>query len=290
MPEASRAEAPLKLVREAIARSAVIDALGALITLVDGTTPATPAGRIALGFDTNALFRVAGGKRGADVVDYLAGPFPGQLILPGQVIQEVWNNQMSGLSPTAKSLHKKFEELEEEALKLDERFGALGDSIRQQIVELVAVHSRTFDPDALKSFRGLLGIMQTKADIPFVPRDSFHDLGIVRRATKTPPGFKDTGLGDFFVWADFLLGVGRAQMDAPLAAVVFVTMDQKADWSRDGSPHPILQAEAEFVAKAPFSLWALSDLYKFVDSESGSDAARSEARTRGAVAEQSEGS
>ena len=250
-----------------LTRTVELNPLDALRRAIQPSPKAVKSGaRVALGFDTNAIFRVAKGKKGADIVDFLAARFGGPIILPGQVIQEVWNNQLSGISPVGKSLKQKFDDLENEVSKIDERFGEEGEAVQHAVSNLLSLHTRTFDREATDAFSGLIDVFISKADVPFVPRLSFHELGLVRRATKTPPGFRDVALGDFFVWADFLYGLVRAGSTEPLDGVAFVTMDQKPDWSRNGVPHPILVAEAELAADAPFQLWSIDDLYAFVDA------------------------
>ena len=91
-----------------------------------------------------------------------------------------------------------------------------------------------------------------------------------RKTTRTPPGFKDEGDGDFFVWADFLLGLLSAA-NVPDAAIVqhviFVTEDKKADWSLDGTAHPILTAEVKALTNASFEIWSLDKLATTISTE-----------------------
>jgi hypothetical protein len=221
---------------------------------------------IAIGFDTNALFRLGNGRSGADVLDFLRTQHHSPIIVAGQTLQELWNNQLAGLTPLSKSLRSKFEELETEALKIDHRFGQSGVEVKSAIEALSEEFSATFDDAAQESFRSTLEVLDGRAAIvSYVPRFEFYKLAQVRHETKTPPGFKDDRMGDFFVWADFLYGLCQCEKES-LEAVVFVTHDRKTDWSREGFAHPILSAEVEAITPVPFELWTVPQLTEYVRS------------------------
>lgn len=96
------------------------------------------------------------------------------------------------------------------------------------------------------------------------PRDKLHDVARVRASGKFPPGWMDvdskslTGFGDFYLWADTLLGL--ATLSRPTdrdsqQTFVLVTNDgtakdkggqfKKLDWGPAGSLHPVLVAECK---------------------------------------------
>lgn len=219
--------------------------------------------RLAFGFDTNAMFRLGLGNAGADMLDYLRTRRGGPIIVPGQTLQEVWNNQLAGLLPLAKGLQVRFRDLETETLKLGERFGQRGEEVRAAVRALVEEYPETFDDDAEKAFQDTLELFLQVASVPFVPRLEFGQLAQTRKSSRTPPGFKDVGDGDFFVWADFLYGLRMSDPDR-MQGVVLVTNDTKPDWSRNGVAHPILTAEAVAVTAKPFELWTLPELTSYV--------------------------
>ena len=79
----------------------------------------------------------------------------------------------------------------------------------------------------------------------------------LRKRTRTPPGFKDDGDGDFFIWADFLTGLQLAQAKgSKFVRAILVTRDQKVDWSRAGIAHPILVAEMKALLGISFEIWS----------------------------------
>lgn len=254
----------LRHVWDVLNRDISLDALEFLHRSVFATREIdTTAKAIVFGFDTNAIYRLGLGSQGDDNLDYLRTRHAGPIIVPGQTLQEVWNNQLAGIQPLAKTLHTKLQELGTEIEKLDQRFGATGEAAKNAIAALLAEYGELFDERAQASFQTTLELLMLKAVVPYVPRLEFQALAHVRNTTKTPPGFRDSGDGDFFVWADFLYGLKQLDTDS-LDAVVFVTNDKKPDWSRGGLAHPILAAEVFAIAPKPFELWTLSQLGEYV--------------------------
>lgn len=246
-----------------------VDPISSLIELRRGVASERPSRfnpemPFAVGFDTNAVFRLGLGPRGADAVDYLANSHQGPVIIPGQTIQEVWNNSLSAVLPQAKVVRKKLDELEGEMLKVNQHLGEEAAAVREAISDLIALRGDWVDPAALGTFEQTLESLLAAGLAYYVPREQFAALAQVRRDTKTPPGFEDSGFGDFFVWADFLFGVASAPKE--FDSLVFVTNDAKRDWSRNGVSHPILVAEAEAVGGVPFELWTLAQFQNFASS------------------------
>src|ERR1035437_1321652 len=52
---------------------------------------------IVFGFDTNAILRLGLGNVGDNTLDYLRLQHRSAIIVPGQTLQEVWNNQLAGI-------------------------------------------------------------------------------------------------------------------------------------------------------------------------------------------------
>ena len=63
----------------------------------------------AIAIDTNVFLRMAGHKHREDMIDYLVSQHEAPIILPGQVIQEFWNNHLGAVDTVAKRLQNDFE-------------------------------------------------------------------------------------------------------------------------------------------------------------------------------------
>ncbi|WP_284300514.1 PIN-like domain-containing protein [Homoserinibacter gongjuensis] len=189
--------------------------------------------------------------------------------MPGQTAQEFWNNKVAGLprvsgdiGSTFASLKGKVEQLDD-ALGLDMPLAAIEGALQ----EFEAVHQGLTSTRVNSGLKSLFEMLDRRARFPFVPRDAFLAIGQARYATKTPPGFKDSApwLGDFFVWADFLLGL--ASVTSPRQGlVVMVTEDRKSDWEVRGHVHPILAGEVKALTGCRFQLWTVEQLRELVES------------------------
>lgn len=267
----------LQDVWDVLNRTVVLDALSPLQDALAGKSKyKDPRPPFAIGFDTNALFRVALGHTGTEVIDYLRVKHNGPVVIPGQTLQEVWNNELVGLRPQAKNLSEKLDELLTMSKKNEYELGDTGHAVTSAITALMDEHGKVFDGSAHNPFLNLLDVLTDVGTPAFVPRHEFAKLGHVRHSSKTPPGYQDSSLGDFFVWCDFLYGVRLAT--EPYNTVVFVTDDRKKDWSRRGIPHPLLSAEVSSLVKKHLFLWTRDDLNEYLkngwipqaDAEQGS--------------------
>lgn len=206
----------------------------------------------AIGLDTNILKILRRAPLTTDNLLTFIGEKSIPLIIPGQSAQEYWNNHgaivrdIDGVYKTVEDLTKKVSGL------------SVSDSQREAVeqikasIELLAVEMHdSRRPELLRDSVGFWENVLPQAIVCNVPRSSFAALAQVRFAAKTAPGFSDTkkatqNLGDFFVWADFLLGVLRAGLP-PVGElserIVFVTDDDKPDWKASGKPHPVLVGE-----------------------------------------------
>lgn len=254
---------PLSRVWQVLNRDLPLEALGNLHRSLLPERQLAGAQRLAIGFDTNAMYRVGRGRSGADVLDYLRARHHSPIIVPGQTLQEVWNNQIVGVVPLAKALQTKLLAIESEAEKLDQRFGVRGEEAKTALAGLLEEYGEVFDEEAEVAFHRTVELFLEKATVWYVPRLEFSQLARVRNKTKTPPGFKDEGDGDFFVWADFLYGLSSCD-PAQVDGAVLVTNDTKSDWSRYGVAHPVLTAEATAVLAKPFELWTVQQLSAYV--------------------------
>jgi len=262
--EAARAETVLKLMN----RSVELDALGALAHAMGSETESIELPDTVIAFDANVFLRLSGHPRSEDIVDFLGTGHENALILPGQVVQEFWNNQYLAVDSLAESIKKKHTALKAELEKIDSGFGEYADRFDALMTEFQTSYGYVFDENTVRRTSIFVSLLQEKAMVPYVPREIFRLLADVRRRTKTPPGFKDEGDGDFFVWADLLMGLSRLQDDGKtFKHVALVTKDRKMDWCRNGRPHPILAAELKALTGASFVIWDLDVLAsKLLDS------------------------
>lgn len=256
-----------RLVFDILDRSTAIEALSALIDAINGEKTHCPLDDTAIGIDANAFLLLAAHKRSDAIIDYLASKHSAPLILPGQSIQEFWNNQLSAVNTVSTNITKKFTDLEKEIAKLEEGYSERLELPKKGLEEIQASIALVYDQKNVRSTASFMEVLEKRADVSFVPRQMFHALAEQRRKSKTPPGFKDQGDGDFYVWADFLSGLVRAKRSGTaFKKSVFVTLDKKPDWSREGIAHPILTAEARAAGDNPFELWNLDRLAEEVDA------------------------
>ncbi|MEW5990816.1 MAG: hypothetical protein AB1736_05650 [Chloroflexota bacterium] len=223
---------------------------------------------IAFGLDTSAVFKLATDRANTDAVDYLAGKHVGPLVLPGQVVQEYWNNRINAIGTYGAIIRNKYLALAEEVGKIDPSYDPFHERFQALLGEFEAAYAFAFEPGTSARIATILETLQSKASVPYVPRARFLSIAAARDTTKTPPGFRDTGNGDFYVWADFLLGLLTAQQDGvQFHKAVLLAADEKDDWSRGGHAHPLLVAEVLALLNVPFETWNMVKLRKYVAFE-----------------------
>jgi len=224
-----------------------------------------PFERTVIAFDTNVFLRLSNHPRSADVIDFLRTSFPGKLLLPGQVIQEFWNNQLNAVETLASTIRKHAENLKKEVEKIDSDYSEFATRFQSLIDEFQSSYGYIYDEGTLRRIKLAVSLLSEKALVPYCRRNELSSIASIRKRTKTPPGFKDELDGDFFVWADLLLGVATLEREGfSPSRVVLVTHDSKIDWSRNGVPHPILSAEMRALCGATFQIWSLDKLAKLV--------------------------
>lgn len=254
-------------------RQVPIYSLDALFLAVDRKTKITPnLETTAIGIDSSVFLKLATHKRSADIVDYLDTKHIAPLILPGQAVQEFWNNQLAAVDTVAAGIKKKFEALKQEVNKADLNFGDFAESMESSLDRFSSEYGYVYDPATIHATTVLLELLKKKAFLSYVPRMHFHDIALNRKRTRTPPGFKDDGDGDFFIWVEFLYGLLREKDSGKtFDHVIFLTHDQKIDWSRAGVAHPILAAEVQALLGMPFDVWTIEDFYQAIAENSSED-------------------
>jgi hypothetical protein len=244
--------------------------VGALKPEVSNTSLA----ETAIGFDSTVFLRLGAHAKSEDIIDYLSSKHSAPLILPGQAIQEFWNNQLQAVDTIATNVKKKFDAFKSELKKADPYFSQYAEKIEGLLEEFRTQHGHVYDEATVRKTVAVLELLQARASVPYASRTALKDVAAYRKRTRTPPGFKDDGDGDFFIWADFLTGLQLAQVSgAKFVRAILVTRDQKLDWSRAGIAHPILVAEMRALLGISFEIWTdeklNSEIEKALAEESG---------------------
>lgn len=268
-------------------RQSQINSLEALYFAAVNKNKARPlVETVAIGIDANVFLKLVGHKKGPDIADYLRTEFAGPLIVPGQAVQEFWNNRLSAIDTQATLLKKKFIEFKKEAEKLtvDPELGTYVSDMEDTLARFDSDFGYLYDSSTLRSTLTLIEGLKDKAILSYVPRLKFYGIARHRKNTKTPPGFRDEADndGDFYIWADFLYGLLLAKAKGKkFSHAVIVTQDKKPDWSREGVAHPILSAEVQKLVNVPFDVWTIEELHHaiFPQSPSGKTSKLAEVST-----------
>jgi hypothetical protein len=259
-PAAVEAQQHQKLI-QLLDRQTSVKALDALVSALRPTPNDVALERTAIGLDANVFLRLGNHAKSVDMVDYLSARHAAPLILPGQAIQEFWNNQLHAVDTVSSGLKKRFDVLKADFGKVDKNFGDYAEQIEALLNQFSAEHGHVYEEGTVRRTLNLLEMLQKRAVVPYAPRLQFCEIAAQRKRTKTPPGFKDDGDGDFFIWVDLLKGLQQARHAGQLfERVVFVSQDQKLDWSRAGIAHPILVSEVQALVDVPFEIWTIDKL------------------------------
>lgn len=248
-------------------RSTPIPALDALVAAIKSAPSPIPLKDTAIALDANVFLRLGNHSKSVDIIDYLGSEHQAPLVLPGQAIQEFWNNQLHAVDTVATGLKKRFDSLKLEFRNVDETFGDYGLQIETILDQFVTEHGHVYEEGTIRKTLNLLEMLQRRALVPYASRGLFKEIAAQRKKTKTPPGFKDDGDGDFFIWVDLLKGLLQAQEEnRNFRRAILVTQDVKKDWSRGGVAHPILVAEVQALVGVPFETWTLDELASAISS------------------------
>lgn len=274
MADKSAAEATpiLDNLESVLERECEVPALQSLLDVLEQKIANSDIKKCAIGIDANVVLRIQNHKAAADIIDYLNVQHPIPVVVPGQVLQEFWNNKVSAIDTVPQGLRKKFDALKRDIDKITgeriqgfESFSEIIPEMDQALSDFEKDNQNVFLAETFNNMVSFFQGITNNGIVPFVPRSRFYRLAQARNATKTPPGFQDPGDGDFFVWADFLYGLKiAAHKGHQFERVVFVTNDVKKDWQREGIPHPLLLAEVRTLFGLDFEVWMLDDLAKRV--------------------------
>ncbi|MFT3660458.1 MAG: PIN-like domain-containing protein [Gordonia sp. (in: high G+C Gram-positive bacteria)] len=204
-------------------------------------------------------------------MDYLVGSRrTAPLIIPGQAVQEVWNNALTGVKTKSKKLTEAHKSLVREIRELDRDLGPYAEDAATSLESFAKWHGDWFDVEAQQYFIGTVKNLTDRAVSMSVPRVEFSSLAQIRNNTKTPPGFSDPSdnHGDFFIWADFMYALAVSDL-SNVDGIIFVTEDGKQDWRLAGVGHPILTAEIRSLTGLPFKLCDLGELFSLAQKSIG---------------------
>ena len=189
-------------------------------------------------------------------------------MVSAQTILEFWNNHISAFETISASLSKRFGELEREIDKIDASMGVFREEFRSLIARFSEEYGHLHDASSRARLTALATQLPECGEIFEAPRMRFAQYAAYRIATKTPPGFKDAGDGDFFVWVDTLFGlVSLKERGLTFQSAIMVTDDKKSDWSKGGVAHPFLSAEVRSCVDVPFACWGVERLVAAVQGE-----------------------
>ncbi|MDE4144836.1 PIN-like domain-containing protein [Phaeobacter gallaeciensis] len=256
----------LRDIVELFERRREVDGLSALIDALAQSAGPTDLASTAIAIDANVFMRVSTHAKSSLIIDYLASQHSAPLVLPGQAVQEFWNNQIDAVDTVATKLKKSFENFRAQIEKVPEDFSDFKSEMNALLDDFSEKYGYIYEGATVSKTSDFLSILKDKAEVPYCPRPMLHNIAAHRKITKTPPGFKDTGDGDFFIWADILYGLRKLQLEGgQFSKVVLITNDTKKDWSREGRAHPILTAEMNALLSAAFETWTLDKLIKEIE-------------------------
>lgn len=239
-------------------RTQQLDAIGALVGAFTEDDTQFDLGDSAVVVDSNVFLNMSGKREYAGTSDYLESVHSNVLVIPGQSIQEFWNNHLNAVNTVTSSLKKKIDDFAEDLSEVDDDFGENIREMKRLLTELDERRGHVYSKETADRTVRMLERFKSRAIVPYADRSVFSQLAVHRKITKTPPGFKDPGDGDFFVWTDALHGLWKAKSEgAKFNRVVLITDDKKMDWSRNGVAHPILTAEVKSLLGVPFVIWSL---------------------------------
>lgn len=134
-----------------LTRSSSIDPVTPLIASLDVEADEVDLDRVAIGFDTNALLRVVGHRKSYEVIDYFGRARNAPTILPGQSVQEFWNNQSKGYGSVANKIRADFANLSRTIQSIDDRFDDFSLRFDELFSQFRGSFENVFDEDEQRS-------------------------------------------------------------------------------------------------------------------------------------------
>jgi hypothetical protein len=255
------AEAAETRVLELLGWGMRLDAMTPLIAALGSSQKLEFSPTAAVCLDANAYLRLQTGRSPTELIDYFAERHAGPLIVSTQALQELWNNHLAVLPTVAEKLGRQLGEINKTVEQLDTHYSRLKDGAMELVSDFKEEFGHVLDAGARRQLLTFLNQLNGKAIRSQVSHAKFAELARLRKQAKTPPGFRDDGDGDFYVWAELLSGLIVARsLGRDFDRVILVTNDVKKDWSASGQPHPILVAEVDALLGVPFQVMTLDEL------------------------------
>lgn len=200
--------------------------------------------------DSNIILNLAKNRRDVPkIVDFFTGVHKGLLVASPQSFLEFWNNY-GNIFEQVESLRNEFKNFENKVKKFDSTYTKLSDGIDALVKDFKEDYGHVISEDTQSNISLLIAYLKENAIIETIPRYKIKKYADIRKAHKHPPGFKDEGDGDFYIWSDFLYSLllfsylGQdVDRDSFMNHVIFLSDDVKIDWSLNGLIHPMLSAE-----------------------------------------------
>lgn len=222
-------------------------------------------GNSVIAFDTNVLLRLVNHPSSVDIIDSLCkDDNTNPIILPGQVVQEFWNNHGNVVQSIYKNINNNFDSFKKSISKYNNSVYPEIENINLTLDEFGKNNKHVLDPASMTKIKNFFEQIKNRVQVPFAPRNIFWKLAESRKKTKTPPGFKDEDNGDYFVWVDLLWGLMklRKEGNTTFSHVIFLSHDAKIDWCKGDVAHPILVSEMKCLVAAQFEIWSLDQFVK----------------------------
>ncbi len=250
----------LEKILRVLNRDLSIEALPSLVSAVKNSPRSATLASSAIIVDANAILRIPSHQKSADLIDYITAIHTGPVVVPGQVVQEFWNNQASVATTIYNKIQQKHLDLNKEVEKAKGAGLTATNDISTAVAAFREDNEHIFDPELVTKTAQFLEKLTNKVLVPYAPRTGLDTIAAYRKLSKTPPGFKDDGDGDFLVWVDALFGLFRERLKGRnFSSVILLSNDKKIDWCRGHVAHPILHAEMKAILTAHFEVWTLDN-------------------------------
>jgi hypothetical protein len=155
-------------------RGKACDSLAALVSAMKRETSPASLEDTAIGLDANVFLRLAGHPKSADIIDYLSSRHSAPLILPGQAIQEFWNNQLQVVDTVAVSLRKQFENFKAALSKVDKDLVEQVTEVGGLLDRFSAEYGHVYDEATVHKTVTLMDAVVNKAAVPYATRGKFQ--------------------------------------------------------------------------------------------------------------------